>query len=71
MKVIIHRSMEDASKILTEQLFYIFRNRVDEYAKENNLSDREKAAIYKQLIEDIEKENGDNLGTKSKKMSPK
>ncbi|QEK12617.1 hypothetical protein FQB35_09920 [Crassaminicella thermophila] len=56
MKVIIHGSIKDASEILTEQIFYIIRNRVDQYAKENDLTDKEKAIIYKQFIEELKKE---------------
>jgi hypothetical protein len=45
--------MEDpeyVSQLFTEQIFYMFRERVSEYARENNLSDAAQVEIYKHLI---------------------
>ncbi|QZY56228.1 hypothetical protein [Crassaminicella profunda] len=57
MNVILHMpDREYISELLTEQMFYVLCNRVDEYAKENNLSENEKAFVYKRLLEEVRKE---------------
>lgn len=54
MKVVLHvPDPEYASQLLTEQIFYILKNRVEKYVTENNLGDKEKVAIYERLLEEI------------------
>lgn len=56
MEVILHvPNPEYASQLLTEQIFYNVRNKIDEYAQKNNLSNNHKRIIYEQLIEELDK----------------
>lgn len=56
MKVIVHMpDPEYTAELLTEQMYYVLCTRVDEYAKENNLTENEKAFIYKKLLEEVRK----------------
>lgn len=57
MEVVLHiPNQEYAAKLMAEAQFYILRNKIDEYAKENNLSDNEKKFIYEMLIKEIKKD---------------
>lgn len=54
LKVILDMSDElYASKQVGQRLYYIIRDRVDKYVKENNLDEIEKAIIYEYLIKKI------------------
>ncbi|MFT9497382.1 hypothetical protein [Anaerosolibacter sp.] len=56
MKVIVHmENSEYVAQLFSEQIFYMLRNRISEYARDNNLSDAEQVEMYQHLIKHLEK----------------
>jgi len=56
LKVVLHVSNEAyAFKLMAKGLFYILTNRIDQLAKEKNLTINEKVGIYDYLLREIEK----------------
>jgi hypothetical protein len=46
---------EYVAQLFSEQIFYMLRNRISEYARDNNLSDAEQVEMYQHLINHLEK----------------
>jgi 2-oxoglutarate dehydrogenase complex dehydrogenase (E1) component-like enzyme len=57
MEVILHiPDPAHATKLMAESQYYILKNRIEKYVKENNLSKDQEKYILEKLIEKIDKE---------------